>query len=77
MVVVLVFVCVFIYKNTSISITKYKENKYFNMNSVSTNVLESYIVNTDYMGNKLNTNLVVLEVSVKTSNIKNKKFSKI
>lgn len=74
LVVVLVFVCIFIYKNTSISITKYKENKYFNMNSVSTNVLESYIVNTDYMGNKLNTNLVVLEVSVKTSNIKNKKL---
>ena len=61
-----------IYKNTSISIKKYHLNNNISMNSISTRFINAYVVDTDYLGNDLKTNLLLLKVEVK-SNSKNVK----
>ena len=63
------------YKNSSISITKYHLNSTINMNSISTNFVDAFIVNTDYLGNDLKNNVLLLKVNVKSNNKKIKKFS--
>ena len=63
-----------IYKNTSISIPKYHLNSTFSMNSFSTSFTEAYVVNTDYLGNDLNTNLLLLKVNIRSNSEDIKQF---
>lgn len=62
------------YKNSSISITKYHLNSTINMNSISTNFVGAYVVDTDYLGNDLNKNILLLKVNVKSNSKNVKKF---
>ena len=63
-----------VYKNTSISIKKYHLNSNIAMNSISTTFTNAYVVDTDYLGNDLNTNILILKVNVKTNSKNVKKF---
>lgn len=71
---ILAFSGYMVYKNTSISIPKYHLNSTFSMNSFSTSFTNAYVVDTDYLGNDLNTNVLVLKVNVKSNNKNAKKF---
>ncbi|MBR3523320.1 MAG: hypothetical protein IKN87_01380 [Bacilli bacterium] len=71
---VLVFCGYTFYKNSSISIRKYHLNSYISMNGFSTRFTNAYVVDTDYIGNDLNTNLLILKVDVKSNNKNIKKF---
>lgn len=62
------------YKNSSLSIKKYNQNSSFTMNSFRINVTDSYLVNTDYAGEKLNTKLLVLKVKLNCYNRYSKKL---
>lgn len=73
-VAVILFSGFLVYKNTSISIKKYNNNSTFTMNSCSNNVLATYLVNTDSNGVKLDTNLLVISMNVRTNNKYNKKL---
>lgn len=73
-VLVLVFFGYNIYKNSSISIKKYHLNSIISMNYFSTQFKEAYVVDTDYIGNNLNTNLLILKVDVKSDSNSVKKF---
>ena len=73
-VLVLVFFGYSIYKNSSISIKKYHLNSIISMNSFTTQFTNAYVVDTDYIGNKLDTNLLVLKVQIKSNSNNVKKF---
>ena len=73
-VAILVFSGYMVYKNTSISIPKYHLNSTFSMNSLSTTFTNAYVVDTDYLGNDLDNNVLVLKVNVKSNNKNVKKF---
>ena len=62
------------YKNSSISIQKYHLNSTIYMNSIQTNFVDAYVVDTDYLGNDLGRNLLVLKVNVKSNSKNVKKF---
>ena len=62
------------YKNSSISIKKYHLNSTIYMNSVQTNFTGAYLVDTDYLGNDLGRNVLVLKVNVKSNSKNVKKF---
>lgn len=64
---VLLFLGYMVYKNTSISIPKYHLNSTFTMNHFSTTFTDAYVVDTDYLGNDLNTNLLLLKVNIKSN----------
>lgn len=62
------------YKNSSISVKKYHLNSTIYMNSIQTNFTNAYVVDTDYLGNDLKTNLLILKVDVKSNSKNVKKF---
>ena len=74
-IILLVLFCGYTYyKNSSISIKKYHLNSIISMNSISTKFTNAYVVDTDYIGRDLNTNLLILKVDVKTNSKTVKKF---
>lgn len=62
------------YKNSSYSITRYKPGREFSMNNFSITVENAYLVNTDYAGNELDQNVLLVKLKLKCLNNKNKKL---